>query len=269
MAPVDALTRLVDAVRAVGGGFTRRGDVLWVRRGTLDRDDQEALSPLIRRWKPDLLALVDIETAKAVFPGARVVACLTCGGTRWRRAGDGEVCVTCHPDPRAAGGDGGGTHPAPEPQPGTDELLALAEAHGWPRVPLRRAVAVIGTEAGWRTFLARAPPADLTATRRALEPARGAAATCRGGAASEDRGVTTTHHDRVATAVAAFLERHAHGRTRDRPRRTSRRPQGPVTEHEHQLFERVRAHGGVAAVVRSVEEAQAAIARARKETRNG
>jgi hypothetical protein len=99
MAPVDALTRLVDAVRAAGGGLTRRGDVLWVRWGTLDHDDQEALSPLIRRWKPDLLALVDIETAKAVFPGARVVACSTCGGTRWRRSGNREVCVVCHPAP--------------------------------------------------------------------------------------------------------------------------------------------------------------------------
>jgi hypothetical protein len=97
--PVDALCRLIDAVRAAGGGFTRRGDVLWVRWGTLDRNEQEALTPLIRRWKPDLLALVDLETAKFVFPGARVVACSTCGGTRWRQAGDRDVCVVCHPAP--------------------------------------------------------------------------------------------------------------------------------------------------------------------------
>ena len=51
------------------------------------------MAPLIRRWKPDLLAVVDIETTMAVFPGARVVACSTCGGTRWRRAGDREVCA--------------------------------------------------------------------------------------------------------------------------------------------------------------------------------
>jgi hypothetical protein len=99
MAPVEALTRLVDAVRAAGGGFTRRGDVLWVRWGTLDRDDQDALTPLIRRWKPDLLALLDAETALAVFPGARVVACSICGSTRWRPVGDREVCVVCRPAP--------------------------------------------------------------------------------------------------------------------------------------------------------------------------
>ena len=102
MVPVDALTRLVDAVQAAGGRFRRRGDLLWVSWGTLDRDEQDALAPLIRRWKPDLLALVDIETAMAVFPGARVVACSTCGGTRWRPAGDCEVCVVCDPAPGSA-----------------------------------------------------------------------------------------------------------------------------------------------------------------------
>jgi len=102
MVPVDALTRLVDAVRAAGGRFRRRGDLLWVSWGTLDRDEQDALAPLIRRWKPDLLALVDIETALAVFPGARVVACPICGSTRWRQAGDREVCVVCRPAPGSA-----------------------------------------------------------------------------------------------------------------------------------------------------------------------
>ena len=99
MVPIDALTRLVDVVGAAGGRFRRRGDLLWVSWGTLGREDQDALTPLIRRWKPDLLALVDVETAMAVFPRARVVACSTCGGTRWRLAGEREVCVVCHPVP--------------------------------------------------------------------------------------------------------------------------------------------------------------------------
>src|SRR5215468_7051429 len=99
MTPVDALTRLVATIRAAGGQVTRRGDVLWVHWGTLGRDEQDALAPLIRRWKLDLLALVDIETATEVFPGARVVACSTCGITRWRQAGDREVCLVCHPAP--------------------------------------------------------------------------------------------------------------------------------------------------------------------------
>jgi hypothetical protein len=102
MVPVDALTRLVDAVRAAGGQFTRRGDVLWVSWGTLDRDEQAALAPLIRTWKPDLLALLDVETALAVFPEARVVACPTCGSTRWRQIGDRAVCVVCRPAPGSA-----------------------------------------------------------------------------------------------------------------------------------------------------------------------
>jgi hypothetical protein len=102
MVPVDALTRLINAIRAAGGRFTRRGDVLWVSWGTLDRDEQDALAPVIRKWKPDLLALLDIETAMAVFRGTRVVACSTCGGTRWRQAGDREVCVVCHPAPGSA-----------------------------------------------------------------------------------------------------------------------------------------------------------------------
>jgi hypothetical protein len=42
---------------------------------------------------------IDIETTMAVFPGARVVACPICGSTRWRQAGDREVCVICHPVP--------------------------------------------------------------------------------------------------------------------------------------------------------------------------
>jgi hypothetical protein len=60
------------------------------------REPGEDDVPLIRRWKPDLLAPLD---AEAVFPGARVVACLICGNTRWRQAGDREVCVVCHPAP--------------------------------------------------------------------------------------------------------------------------------------------------------------------------
>jgi hypothetical protein len=99
MVPVDALTRLIDAVRVAGGQFTRRGDVLWVSWGTLGRDEQDALVPLIRTWKPDLLALLDTETALAVFPGARVVACSICGSIRWRQVGDREVCVVCRPAP--------------------------------------------------------------------------------------------------------------------------------------------------------------------------
>ena len=99
MAALNPLTRLVDAIRKAGGRFTRRGDVLWVHWGTLDRDEQDALAPLIRRWKPDLLALLDVEIASAVFPEARVVACPTCGSTRWRQIGDRPVCVVCHPAP--------------------------------------------------------------------------------------------------------------------------------------------------------------------------
>src|SRR5262245_21734450 len=99
MAPVVALARLIEAVRTAGGSLRRRGDVLWVRWGELDDEERAALSVIITRWKPELLALVDIETALAVFPGARVVACSTCGGTRWQRAGDREVCVVCHPAP--------------------------------------------------------------------------------------------------------------------------------------------------------------------------
>ena len=37
-----------------------------------------------------------VEDALAVFDGATVQACRTCGGTTWRRSGDGEQCVSCH-----------------------------------------------------------------------------------------------------------------------------------------------------------------------------
>ena len=102
MTPVSALTGLVEAVRAAGGSFRRRGDVLWVRWGQLDADERQALATVIRRWKPELLALLDTETAVTVFPGAQIVPCPTCSGTRWRPAGDGEVCVRCYPEPRIA-----------------------------------------------------------------------------------------------------------------------------------------------------------------------
>jgi VRR-NUC domain len=45
-------------------------------------------------------------------------------------------------------------------------------------------------------------------------------------------------------------------------------PDGRVTEHQARFLERVRQHGGIAAVVRSVDDARAAITRAREETRN-
>ena len=69
------------------------------RFGRLDADEREAVTPLVRRHKSDILAPLD---AEAVFPGARIVACLTCGSTRWRQAGDREVCVVCHPAPGSA-----------------------------------------------------------------------------------------------------------------------------------------------------------------------
>jgi hypothetical protein len=43
-------------------------------------------------------------------------------------------------------------------------------------------------------------------------------------------------------------------------------PDGRVTEHQARFLARVRQHGGIAAVVRSVDDARATIARARKET---
>jgi hypothetical protein len=46
-------------------------------------------------------------------------------------------------------------------------------------------------------------------------------------------------------------------------------PDGRVTEHQARFLARVRHHGGIAAVVRSVDDARATIAPARKETPHG
>jgi hypothetical protein len=46
--------------------------------------------------------------ALEVFAGSRLVSCPACHATRWRQAGDGEVCTACHPAPedaRPAGAD--------------------------------------------------------------------------------------------------------------------------------------------------------------------
>jgi hypothetical protein len=43
-------------------------------------------------------------------------------------------------------------------------------------------------------------------------------------------------------------------------------PDGRVTDHQARFLARVRQHGGIAAVVRSVDDARVTIARARKET---
>jgi hypothetical protein len=43
-------------------------------------------------------------------------------------------------------------------------------------------------------------------------------------------------------------------------------PEGRVSEHQARFLARVREHGGIAAVVRSVDDARATIGRARKET---
>jgi hypothetical protein len=41
-------------------------------------------------------------------------------------------------------------------------------------------------------------------------------------------------------------------------------PEGRLTEHQARFLERVRQHGGFASVVRNVEEARAALRRARE-----
>jgi hypothetical protein len=87
MAPIGALRGLVEAVRAAGGSLRRRGDVLCVTWGTLEQDERDALATVIRRWKPELLAVLDAEPVAAMFPGAQIVTCSGCGGTQWRRAG--------------------------------------------------------------------------------------------------------------------------------------------------------------------------------------
>ena len=40
-----------------------------------------------------------VDDVLAVFDGAAVQACPTCGGTAWRPSGDGEVCALCRPVP--------------------------------------------------------------------------------------------------------------------------------------------------------------------------
>jgi hypothetical protein len=102
MVPLDALRTLLASLRAAGGTLRRQDDALLVRFGRLDAAEREAVTVLLRRHKPAVLALLDVE---AVFPGALVIACSICGGTEWRQAGAGEVCEVCHPAPgRASGG---------------------------------------------------------------------------------------------------------------------------------------------------------------------
>jgi hypothetical protein len=96
MAPFDVLGALIVSLRAAGGTLRRQDDALLARFGRLDAAEREAVTALLRRHKPAVLALLD---AEAVFPGARVVACSICGGTEWRQAGEGEVCAVCHPAP--------------------------------------------------------------------------------------------------------------------------------------------------------------------------
>jgi len=102
MAPLDTLRTLTASLRVAGGTLRRPGDTLLVRFGRLEAGEREAVTALLSRHKPDVLTLLDAETVAAVFPGARVVTCSTCGGTRWRPAGDCEVCVVCNPAPGSA-----------------------------------------------------------------------------------------------------------------------------------------------------------------------
>jgi hypothetical protein len=101
MALLDALAALIATLREAGGTLRRDGDLLRVRFGRLDTEERAAVLPLLRRHKLDILAFLDAEAVATVFPGARIVPCPSCGGLRWRRAGDGEVCVRCHPAPQA------------------------------------------------------------------------------------------------------------------------------------------------------------------------
>jgi hypothetical protein len=104
-----------------------------------------------------------------LFPGAALVTCTACGGSRWvpSEAGSGSVCATCGAD--------AGSQVLSEDQ---RSLLAAAAAadcpwlrlHSWQGMVAQGAVA--GDEAGWRLFVTTASPADLDAARYAL--ARGA-----------------------------------------------------------------------------------------------
>ena len=102
MTPIHALESLVNTIRQAGGTFRRDGRLLLVRFGRLDADARAAVTVLLRRHKPDVLTLLDTETAMAVFPGVSAVACPICGSTQWRQAGDREVCVVCRPAPASA-----------------------------------------------------------------------------------------------------------------------------------------------------------------------
>jgi hypothetical protein len=78
-----------------------------------------------------------------------------------------------------------------------------------------------------------------------------------------------SHRDRVAAALAAFMARRPHGRGPDRSRQRGRTPEGRLTGHQARFLERVRQHDGIAAVLRSVDDARATIVGARKEAPNG
>src|SRR5262249_59100368 len=71
-------------------------------------------------------------------------------------------------------GERPGTAPPTSPpalrEPGDDDpFLDLAESLGWPCIPLRQGLTILGTRLCWEEFAATAAPADRTDARGYLE----------------------------------------------------------------------------------------------------
>jgi hypothetical protein len=88
------------------------------------------------------------------------------GDSTERHSAAGAQGVGDGTDPLASGSrESTATH-----EPGEDDpLLALAAACGWPCVPLRRGLTILGIPADWRTFAATASPSDRSAAQHYLE----------------------------------------------------------------------------------------------------
>jgi hypothetical protein len=139
----------------------RRGVVLTAEGDRLAyRAPRRALTPELRaalvEHKAGLLALLqaeadpDVALVRDVFgPGVRVVA--TGEPAVWPPAPLATVDLSTERDP----------------------LVLLAATTGWPCVPLRRGLTVLGTDWAWARFAATASPVDRADARHYLEQLRG------------------------------------------------------------------------------------------------
>lgn len=164
---MDCLT-LLEQAKNNGLEVKVAGDKLIVR----GPKSQEELAKALLARKPEIIQALTGQRWATTAPSATDTVpgrpCPCCGGVRfWQRPDGGWCCSTCHPSPIEG---------VPEVvvlrglrQTLQQAVVELAEAAGWPRLPLDGRRTIIGTRHAWVAFTRAA---DVPTLRAAITKLR-------------------------------------------------------------------------------------------------